>query len=456
MMKKSKFKKAAALLIALISLLLCGCGTNQTANDSSDALEYWVMLNANASQIASSYGETAIGKKLMENTGVQIEYVHPPQGQHAEKFNLLIAGNDLPDIIEYNWYTYTGGPERALSEGLIRAIDIETEAPNLYAYLQQHPEIDKMCKTDDGQYFGFPFIRGDKYLQTSAGIIIRQDWLDELGLAMPETIDDWTNVLTQFKEQKGARAPLSTTTASFGTSYSAFIGAYGITDDHYVEDGEVKFGPMQPAYKDFLAQMNEWYEAGLLDADFMSLDNSMIQTNMLSGVAGATVGSVGGNLGRWMAAAPDETFNLAGAPYPVLNEGETPEFGNFQFPVTGTFACITRDCKDVEKALKLLDYGYSEEGSMLFNFGIEGESYEMKDGYPTYTEEITNNSEGLSMAVALSNYSLAVESGPFIQDKRYMEQYAQLPAQKNAITTWSSTNMENHPSSEPFVDGGGD
>ena len=88
MMKKSKFKKAAALLIALISLLLCGCGTNQTANDSSDALEYWVMLNANASQIASSYGETAIGKKLMENTGVQIEYVHPPQGQHAEKFNL--------------------------------------------------------------------------------------------------------------------------------------------------------------------------------------------------------------------------------------------------------------------------------------------------------------------------------------------------------------------------------
>ena len=118
----------------------------------------------------------------------------------------LIAGNDLPDIIEYNWYTYTGGPERALSEGLIRAIDIETEAPNLYAYLQQHPEIDKMCKTDDGQYFGFPFIRGDKYLQTSAGIIIRQDWLDELGLAMPETIDDWTNVLTQFKEQKGARA----------------------------------------------------------------------------------------------------------------------------------------------------------------------------------------------------------------------------------------------------------
>ena len=76
----------------------------------------------------------------------------------------------------------------------------------------------------------------------------------------------------------------------------------------------MKFGPMQPAYKDFLAQMNEWYEAGLLDADFMSLDNSMIQTNMLSGVAGATVGSVGGNLGRWMAAAPDETFNLAGAP----------------------------------------------------------------------------------------------------------------------------------------------
>ena len=42
-----------------------------------------------------------------------------------------------------------------------------------------------------------------------SGPIIRADWLEELGLEVPQTIDDWTNVLTAFKEQKGAQAPLT-------------------------------------------------------------------------------------------------------------------------------------------------------------------------------------------------------------------------------------------------------
>lgn len=441
---KKAFKSILALsLAAVMAVSFSACGSKKEAKNP-DALEYWVALSANASQIATTLNDTAIGKKLMENTGIQIDYVHPPQGQHGEKFNLMIAGDELPDIIEYNWYTYNGGPAKALEEGLIRAIDIETEAPNLYAYLQEHPEIDRMCKTDDGVYFGFPFIRGDRWLQTSAGVIIRQDWLDDLGLEMPETIDDWTNVLTQFKEKKGARAPLSVSATAFGTSYSAFIGAYGITDGLYVDNGKVKFGPMQPEYKEFLTQMNKWYKAGLLDADFMSLDSSIIQTNILNGVAGATIGSVGGNLGKWMAAAPDDKFNLAGAPGAVLKAGDSVEFGNYQHAVPGMIACITRDCKDVEKALKLLDYGYSEEGRMLFNFGIEGESYEMVEGYPTYTDEIIKNSKGLSMAAALSNYAHSHTEGPFVQDRRYMEQYAQLPQQQKAIDTWSNTNMEEH------------
>lgn len=440
---KFNLKKTIALVLAAVSAAsLTGCGTKEETSNAD--LTYWSGLNANASQIASSYAETEFGKKLMENTGITVEYIHPPQGQDGEKFNLMIAGNDLPDIIEYNWYYYTGGPVRALEEGIIRPLDIENEAPNLYKYLQAHPEVDKMCKTDDGVYYGFPFVRGDSFLQTSAGIIIREDWLEDLGLDMPETIDDWTNVLTQFKEKKGARAPLSMTTSAFGDLAGAFIGAYGIADSFYVDDGVVKMGAMQPEYKEFLKKMNEWYEAGLLDADFMSLDGSIVQSNILNGVSGATVGSVGGNLGKWMAAAPDEKFSLAGAPNVVMNKGDEPQFGNLQNVVPGKMACITKDCKDVEKALKLLDYGYSEEGSMLFNFGIEGESYEMKDGYPTYTENITHNENGLSMAVALSNYTMSTAEGAFVQDRRYMEQYAQLPQQQEAITTWSNSNMKEH------------
>ena len=358
MKRKKTFLTMLLAITTAISMGGCANTKNEsTTAESGNELSYWCMLSANASQAVSNMSETSFAKQLMKDTGVKINYLHPPQGQQGEKFNLMIASNDLPDIIEYNWYYYTGGPQKALDEGLIVPIDVEKDAPNLYAYLKEHPDVDKMCKTDDGQYFGFPFIRGDRWLQTSAGIIIRQDWLDDLGLSMPETIDDWTNVLTQFKEKKGAKSPLSVTTGAFGSTYSAFIGAYGITTGLYLDDGQVKMGELQPEYKEFLKQMNEWYKAGLLDNDFMALDNSMIQTNILNGVSGATVGAVGGNLGKWMAAKPDDKYNLVGAPNPVLKQGDPIEFGNMQLAVPGTVGTITKNCKNYDAAVKLLDYG---------------------------------------------------------------------------------------------------
>ena len=146
-----------------------------------------------------------------------------------------------------------------------------------------------------------------------------------------------------------------------------------------------------------------------------------------------------------MSSAPDDRFQLAGAPYPTKNKGEVPEFGYWQTPVgANNAAAVSYDSNHKEEAVKLLDYGYSEEGRMLFNFGIEGESYELTDGYPTYTDTITNNPEGLAMTVALSQYTLAYDSGPFVQDKRYMEQYANLPEQQAAWNTWMQTNMKEH------------
>lgn len=81
---------------------------------------------------------------------------------------------------------------------------------------------------------------------------------------------------------------------------------------------------------------------------------------------------------------------------------------------------------------------------MLYNFGIEGESYTMKDGEPVYTEKITNNPDGLSMSAVMALYMQSYNTGPFVQDKRYMDQYASLPQQKQAWETWSKTNAYEH------------
>ena len=122
-----------------------------------------------------------------------------------------------------------------------------------------------------------------------------------------------------------------------------------------------------------------------------------------------------------------------------------PKFGNITSPVNTYCAAITSKCKDIDKAMKFMDYGYTDEGRMLFNFGIEGDSYEMIDGYPTYTKKITHSEDGVSMQSMLALYCRAATAAiGSVQDPRYMEQYAGLPQQKDAVKIWSNTDALEH------------
>ena len=101
---------------------------------------------------------------------------------------------------------------------------------------------------------------------------------------------------------------------------------------------------------------------------------------------------------------------------------------------------ITTACRNVEAAVKWLDAHYSAEGSMLMNFGIEGLSYEMIDGYPTFTDLIANSPDGLAFDIAMSKYSLAANTTEVMnQDAR---EFAQLSLrtdhQKAANKIWGS------------------
>lgn len=323
---------------------------------------------------------------------------------------------------------------------------MEKYTPNLTKYLSEHPEIDRMVKTDSKQYYVFPFIRGHEMNLTYTGPVLRKDWLDDLGLEVPTTIDEWYNVLKAFKERKNAEAPLSFVLGNV-FEYGTFVGAYGVKKDFYIEDGVIKYGPIQPEYKDFLATMAKWYNEKLLDPNFAFVDGKTLDSNILSGKTGATVGLAGGGIGKWLTAAKetDSKFDLVGAPYPVLTKGEKPKFGQKDLPYYpyGS-AAITSSCKHPELAAKYLDYGYGEEGHMTYNFGIEGESYTMVDGQPKYTEIITNNPEKLSTNYALSIYVRGNQNGPFVQAKECVEQNFSMQQQKDAVQTWMNTDADKY------------
>ena len=419
--------------------------------NTGETLTYWCELSTNVSPNFTSLGDTPFGKGWIERTGINIEFQHPPTGQQQEQFSLLVADGNLPDLIEYPWLIYPGGPQKAIDDGNIHALNdiMDQYCPNLKAYLEANPEVDKMIKTDSGNYYLFPFIRGDKILQSTIGLFLRKDWLDELDMEVPETIDEWHTVLTAFKEQKGAIAPLSYEyTMGALTEVLPFTLAYNTSKMFYVgSDSKVHFGAIEPGYKEFLQTFNQWYKEGLIDQDLGTLALDQVSAKMTNGSAGASVGWAGSRMGVWTAAAKesDPGYELVPTKIPVINKGDIPEMGTLQnpYPNQGGVA-ISTSCKNVELAARLMDYAYSPEGHMYFNFGIEGESYNMVEGYPTYTDVILNNPNGWPIAQSMSAYIRGNYNGPFVQDVRYLEQYYTLDGQKISGELWAYGNGAKH------------
>lgn len=409
-------------------------------------LTHWYVAGGAQLAVTPEVSNWPIFQDLAKRTGIKEKYISPAVNQQREQLNVMFASGEYADIIEWNWLNdYPGGPEKAIKDGNILKLNdlIDKFAPNLKKYLKEHPDVDKQIKTDNGSYYAFPFIRGDEWLKTYGGPIIRKDWLDELGLAVPETIDEWYTMLKAFKEKKGATAPLTFTSVPRlfdGLATGMIVGAYGVTRGFYMESGKVKFGPAQPGYKEFLGTMRKWYAEGLLDKDIATVDSKIQDANMTSGKSGVTFALAGGGIGKWLGAMKDNPkYNLVGAPYPVLKKGEKPKFGqkDYTAPNGGTYA-VSPKSKNQELAVKQLDYGYSPEGAIFFNFGTEGVTHTMVNGYPTYTDLIKKD---YSLNLGLYTRSTG---GPTIQDKRYYEQFAALPQQRDAVTTWFKTDVDKY------------
>lgn len=451
-MKKTRILGLFMVICLLVLTALSGCSNSKKTSKAADnggqksgngALTYFVSLNPNAAATMKSYNGIAAYQKIEKATGVKVDFQHPPSNTNDsnQQFNLMMASGDLPDVIEWNWAAVPGGATKYLKGGQIIKLNkyIKKYAPNLSRVLKEHPEWKKEISTDNGSIYGFPFLRGGPKLLTFYGPIIRKDWLDKLGLKMPTTISEWHTVLEAFKTKdpngngKADEIPLLPNLTS-----NVFIGAYGITPGFYQVNGAVKYGPIQPQFKKYLALMHKWYKEGLIDPNYAATDSKLQDSLVTGNKLGAFVGYAGSGIGYYMGLMKNKepNFKLIGTRYPTLKKGETPIVSQKDNYYDGVSAAISSDNKHIKETIKFLDYGYSKKGHMLFNFGVKGVSYNMVNGYPKYTKKITSNPKGLPMAQALAKYTRASWNGPFVQDPRYVEQYYQYPEQQAALKNW--------------------
>lgn len=385
-------------------------------------------------------------KAAAEKLGVEIEFITPAVGSEADQFNLMIASGEYPDVILWDYRTTPMSLNEMVDAGVLIDADsyIRQYAPNYLKVLEENENFEKEALSDDGHYLAM-YAFSDVSI-VSGGPAIRKDVLDKYGLEVPTTVDDWTEVFATLKEQDpDIQYPLTDGKGRDGSVWFCIpMTAYKTSNIFCLDDetGEVVYGPSTDNFKEYLAKLNEWYEAGYIDPEFMSNDGTSMNAKLTDGrsVAGTNM-QLSYHIGNITTAARETNpdFEFVGCPWPVLNEGDEP---SYYMPngiaYSGKQAAITSACEDPALAVQILDFFYSEEGEDLLTWGIEGESYQVnEDGTKSFTDNIMNNPDGKNPQEAIIEYATPQYNfANVMMEEPYVEIITTLPEQREARNTW--------------------
>lgn len=414
-------------------------------SDGSDVLTIWDGWFPFFSAFFESYSDTMFFQEMERITGIKTEFTLVNAEMAAEQFNLMVASGDYRDLIHDVDSNYVGGLDTAWEDEVIIAIDdlIDTWMPNYKAALYSEEKFLADSVSDMGNRYQFMILKHDPGFP-DYGLLIRQDWLDKLGMERPQTYDEYYDVLTAFKTELGASAPmmLSNCGSYQGNFFASGFGINGCLVNNakpmYQVDGVVKYGPMEEGYKKYLETMAKWYAEGLIYKDFISHteSNTMPPDDL---VTGDQMGVFGANITdiseRYSSVVGDNsTLKLTGAYDPVEVKGDITHFGTDRGPTAAGGYCISTGCEHPELAARWADFIYSEEGQILSNYGVEGETFDFdENGQPVLGDLILHNPDMPTM-LALTKYTTFSLIG--VEDPYRM--YAEFtPEQWEAGEIWS-------------------
>lgn len=410
-------KKWLALLIsvAMLITLLASCADREPEEtsdvsstpeetdveiDYSEHKEYTWWLFADTFDWYSNYSDNPGVQYFNRKFNTTLKFEHPPMGSEVENLNIMLATGDYTDIIDTNHYQ--GSINELYRDGVI--VDLAPYLkymPNLSELFEKDPLYRKHAFNDDGQMLELPDFKTSRE-NPWGGLVYRADILDTMtggntqfpsGNDIPTTIEDWDYMLPLFKAYFEAAgmdeyAPLIIpANGIFG--FSEILSGFGSHFHHFLDDGEIQYGPFKDGYYNYLAKLREWYEAGYIYQDFASrtMDPFYLPNTSLTygGAAGVWFG-LGGQLGTAMS-MPEYglEMDVRAIPSPIDAENgitKAPNYLTFGPPyMYYGGAAITTACTDVERLLASLDFFYGEEGSLIRTFGLNAEQATDDDLY---------------------------------------------------------------------------
>ncbi len=285
-------------------------------------------------------------------TGVNIEWIQVPAQDKEEKLSLMLSsGSDLPDIIS----TPLSFEQVILygSQGLFLPLNdlIDEYGHGVHKVFKLEPNARNVITAPDGNIYALPYYNDCYHCRYAQRAWINVDWMQRLGLEMPETTDELVEVLRAFKDNdangngKEDEIPLLSLANSWHSDSTAFLmnpftfNPGNSTMWRYVEGDEIVFAPLQPGWKDGLRYLRMLHDEGLLDPESFSIDQNSLR-QLTENPGGNQVGmSLGGYHGMFAALDADGAKNdyealppLAGPAGPRAGRGRGGG-GTVWFPV---------------------------------------------------------------------------------------------------------------------------
>jgi hypothetical protein len=391
---KTKWLHIAASTALLFAGLLTACSNSkETASDParekvdfSEHETFTVWQRPLANDYYATDSDNPAIQYINRKFNITLTYEQPAAGTESDSLSLMFGTGEYTDMVDMT--LYTGSLSELYDDGVI--IDIAEYLdymPNFKKLLDSDKGFSKACYNDEGKILTLRILETEDPFMWG-GLVYRRDILETMtggniafpsGNAEPTTIADWEYMLPLFKtyfETAGMKnyAPLIIPSNGY-FGLSELVNGFGSGSNYYVEDNKVKFGPLENGFYNYVKKMNEWYAAGYIYKDFASRTNDpfyLPNTSLTYGGAAGVWYGLNSQLGGAMS-MPE--YGLIFDVQPVKNPidaangvTEAAPFARTPYnQVDSKGSAITKACKNIPKLLSVLDWLYSDEGSMLYN-----------------------------------------------------------------------------------------
>lgn len=351
-----------------------------------------VLMNEVKPGWPESLEQDIIRQYVQEKSGIEYEIEAYTGQDYDTKLNLLLASGEYPDI----WYGSSENVSQWKKTGTITQLDdlyrdYGKDLKNVF-----HDKSLEAVKLD-GELWSLP--QGWNQADPTAGpltegLVIRKDWLDNVGLEQPETLEDYYNVLVAFTDQDPDGNGKKDTYGLTGIeiNFNHIYNAFGVNPGHWYErEGKLVIGEMTDEFKEAVLTLSKWYKEGLIDPEFpVYTKPKQAEEKIINSIAGSFTSHVWNTQDSQQVETALREFTPDAQL--VMNHALIGKDGirGYRAPRynTGNNLVISSQAEQPELIMSFLNWYAQDENYLVPNIGIENEHWKFKNDEHTQIERL--------------------------------------------------------------------